>query len=351
MTAKIAVLVVAGGCMRALLISSLALFAGICVAPSVRAQGTLHELKCAPGNVQAGHYDSEAKAVLRIASGDVVRVESCSGAPDDPKIAPSEIPEAWALVQKSITDAGPGVHLLTGPIYVDGAEPGDVLEVHFQRFEFVVPFGIMAIAPNFTALPDDFPYERFRVVRIDRQSQTADVLPDVTLKLSPFFGSVGVAPPGFVGRASSNPPSSHGGNLDNRELTAGSILYLPVHIPGALLSVGDAHAVQGDGEVSCCALETALFGTMQLVVRKGQRLLWPRAETPTHYVTMGFNADLDQAAQVATREMVEFLVAEKKLSRDDAFMLCSVAMDLRVTQVVNGTKGVHAMLSKSVFRR
>jgi acetamidase/formamidase len=332
-------------------ISLLSFLGAVLLVHSLRAQGKLHELKCAPGNVQAGHYDSDGKPVLRIASGDIVRVETCSGAPDDPNISPSEVPKAWAAVEKSITDRGPGVHLLTGPIHVDGAEPGDVLEVRFQRFEYVVPFGVMAIAPNFTGLPDDFPYELFRVLRINTQAQTADFLPNITLKLAPFFGSVGVAPPSFVGRVSSNPPGLHGGNLDNRELTEGSTLYLPVHIRGALLSVGDAHAVQGDGEVSCCALETALIGTMQLTVRKGRRLLWPRAETPTHYVTMGFNADLDQAAQVATREMVEFLVAEKKLSRDDAFMLCSVAMDLRITQVVDGTKGIHAMLAKSIFRR
>ena len=153
-----------------------------------------------------------------------------------------------------------------------------------------------------------------------------------------------------MGRISSNPPGLHGGNLDNRELTEGTTLFLPVHIAGALLSIGDAHAVQGDGEVSCCALETALIGTMQITVRKGKRLLWPRAETPTHFITMGLNSDLDKAAEVATREMVDLLVTEKKLSREDAFMLCSVAMELRVTQVVDGTKGIHAMLPKSIFK-
>jgi len=309
-----------------------------------------HELRCVPGNAHIGSYDYGAKPVLRIHSGETVRVETCSDAVEDPLVKPSEIPPNWKQTVDSIKDRGPGVHLLTGPIAVEGAQPGDVLEIKFLKFEFVVPFAVAAIAPNFTALPDDFPYERMRVVRLNREARTAEFLPGITLKLSPFFGSVGVAPPAFVDRVSSNPPGLHGGNLDNRELTEGSTLFLPVHAPGGLLSVGDAHAGQGDGEVSCCALETALVGTMQITVRKGAQLLWPRAETPTHYITMGLNPDLNKAAEIATREMVSFLVSEKHLSRDDALMLCSVAAELRVTQLVDGTKGVHAMLPKSIFR-
>jgi len=173
----------------------------------------------------------------------------------------------------------------------------------------------------------------------------------VTLKLAPFFGSIGVAPSPLTGRISSAPPGHHTGNLDNRELIAGSTLYLPVHVRGALLSMGDGHGLQGDGEVSLTALETSLRGTVQVSVRKGKRLNWPRAETPTHYIAMGLNPDLDEAARMATREMIEFLVAEKGMSRDDAYILCSLAADLHVTQLVDGTKGVHAMLAKSVFTR
>jgi acetamidase/formamidase len=317
---------------------------------AVQAQSTF-DLKCAPGNVQWGHSEAGAKPVLRIASGDSVKVETCSGAEPGPDLPASEIPPQWAAVQESITDHGPGVHLLTGPIYVESAEPGDVLEIRFQKFEYAVPFAIVAILPGFSALFDDFPYDYFRTVHLNRRTETAEFRPGITLKLRPFFGFVGVAPPESMGHVSSNPPNFYGGNLDNRELTAGSTLYLPVQVPGALLSVGDAHAVQGDGEVSCCALETALIGTMQISVRKGQRLLWPRAETPTHYITMGLNADLNQAAQLATRQMLDWLVTEKRLSREDAFTLCSVAMELRITQVVDGTKGVHAMMPKSVFTK
>jgi len=171
----------------------------------------------------------------------------------------------------------------------------------------------------------------------------------VTLKLAPFFGSIGVAPNALVGRISSGPPGHHTGNLDNKELVVGSTLYLPVHVPGALLSLGDGHAMPGDGEVSLTALETSLRGTVQVTVRKGKRLNWPRAETPTHYIAMGLHPDLDEATRLATREMIDFLVTEKGMSRDDAYILCSLAADLRVTQLVDGTKGIHAMIAKSKF--
>jgi len=171
-----------------------------------------HELRCIPGNAHIGSYDYGAKPVLRIHSGETVRVETCSDAVEDPLVKPSEIPPNWKQTVDSIKDRGPGVHLLTGPIAVEGAQPGDVLEIKFLKFEFVVPFAVAAIAPNFTALPDDFPYERMRVVRLNREARTAEFLPGITLKLSPFFGSVGVAPPAFVDRVSSNPPGLHGGN-------------------------------------------------------------------------------------------------------------------------------------------
>ena len=312
------------------------------------AQSRFHELKFAPGNVHFGHYDATLKPVLRIKSGDTVRVES-GGLPPTGGLTEADIPQSWRDVERALTDRGPGAHHLTGPIYVEGAEPGDVLEVKFLKYEFAVPFGLVGLLP-FGGLPQDFPYQSFRAMRFAKNAETAQFAPGVTLKLAPFYGSVGVAPPPFTGRVSSNPPGLHTGNLDNKELVAGSTLYIPVHVPGALLSVGDAHGVQGDGEVSCCALETALIGTMQVTVRKGKRLIWPRAETPTHFITMGLNPDLDEAAQIATREMVDYLVTERKLSREDAFILCSLAMDLRITQVVDGTKGVHAMIPKSIFK-
>jgi acetamidase/formamidase len=320
-------------------------------AVSAPAQQT-HELKLTPSNVHWGYYDAGVKPVLRIASGDTVRVETLSSSGvarlKEAGVAEAEIPATLLEVEKAITERGPGAHPLTGPIYVEGAEPGDVLEVRILGFEFLHPFGRVSFSARGGTLPDEFPYEGIRLVRFDPAAGTAEFRPGVVLRLAPFFGSIGVAP--GRGRISSSPPGPHTGNLDNKDLVAGSTLYLPVHVPGALLSMGDGHALQGDGEVTGSALETSLRGTVQVFVRKGKRLLWPRAETPTHFIAMGLHTDLDEAARLATREMIQFLVSEKGLSRDEAYFLCSLAVDLRVTQLVDGTKGIHAMLPKSIFR-
>jgi acetamidase/formamidase len=255
------------------------------------------------------------------------------------------------VVENTVKERGPGAHPLTGPIWIEGAQPGDTLEVKIVGFEFLHPYGVSGFIPNSGTLPEDFPYVAFKLVRFDPRAGTAEFSPGIRLKLAPFFGSIGVAPDPLVGRISSGPPGPHAGNLDNKELVAGSTLYLPVQVPGALLSMGDGHAMQGDGEVTLTALETSLRGTLQVSVRKGKRLIWPRAETPTHYITMGLHTDLDEAARLATREMVDFLVTEKGMKRDDAYILCSVGVDLHVTQLVDGTKGVHAMIAKSIFLR
>jgi acetamidase/formamidase len=238
---------------------------------------------------------------------------------------------------------------MTGPIFVETAEPGDTLEIRIAAIEFLHPFGVTAFAPGGGTLPEDYPYAQAKILRWRPGATRVEFKPGITLPLAPFFGSIGVAPPPLVGRISSRPPGWHGGNLDNKDLVAGSVLYLPVHVPGALLSIGDGHGMQGDGEVTGTALETSLRGTFTVRVRKGQRIKWPRAETPTHYVAMGLDPDLDEAAKLATRELVEFLMSEKTLTRDEAYMLCSLSADLHVTQVVDATKGVHATLAKSVF--
>jgi acetamidase/formamidase len=312
-----------------------------------------HDLKLVPENVHWGYYDPAVKPVLRVASGDTIRVETmlargiprliAAGASEE------EIPNSLKVVEAAVKERGPGAHPLTGPIWIEGAEPGDTLEVKIVAFDFLHPYGVSGFIPGNGTLPDDFPYAVFKLVRFNPRAGTADFAPGIRLKLSPFFGSIGVAPDPLVGRISSGPPGSHAGNLDNKELVAGSTLYLPVQARGALLSMGDGHAMQGDGEVTLTALETSLIGTVQVTVRKGKRLIWPRAETPTHYITMGLHTDLDEAAKLATREMIDFLATEKGVKRDDAYILCSLAADLHVTQLVDGTKGVHAMVAKSIF--
>ena len=314
----------------------------------------LHELVLTPANVHWGYYDAKVPPVLRMAPGERVRVETMvAGGLARLRlvgVAETEIPASLKAVEQAVTERGPGPHPMTGPIFVTGAEPGDTLEVRVLAIDFLHDFGVNAFSPGGGVLPDDFPYAKARLFRWPAGATSVAFAPGVTVPLAPFFGSIGVAPPPLSGRISSRPPGWHGGNLDNKDLVAGSTLYLPVHMPGGLLSMGDGHAAQGHGEVTGTALETSLRGTFEVRLHKGRRLRWPRAETPTHYIAMGLNEDLDEATRLAVRELVDFLVTEKKLSADDAYMLCSLAADLHVTQAVDATKGVHATLAKSLFK-
>jgi acetamidase/formamidase len=337
--------------MRVRLLSAI----GIASAVALHAQTPrVHELPLRPETVHWGYYDAKLAPALTVASGDRVRIETMvAGGLQRLRLAgatEAEIPDSLKAVEQRVTERGPGAHPMSGPIFVQGAAPGDTLEVRILGIEFLHNFGVNAFSPGGGVLPDEYPYAQLKLLRWPAGADRVEFKAGITLPIAPFFGSIGVAPPPLVGRISSRPPGWHGGNLDNRDLVAGSILYLPVHVPGALLSVGDGHAMQGHGEVTGTALETSLRGTFELRVRKGQRLRWPRAETPTHFISMGLHEDLDEAARLATRELIDFLVAEKGLSRDDAYMLCSLAADLHVTQAVDATKGVHATIAKSYFK-
>ena len=314
----------------------------------------IKKLKLTPETVAWGYYSAGAKPAMRIHSGDTVEIETCSGNPDRllaMGVPADQIPAALRDIYAKVTDKGPGGHILTGPVYVEEAEPGDVLEVQIQAIRLAAPYAYNSFRPGAGFLPDDFPYARNKMIPLDRERMVGHFAPGVDLPLRPFFGSMGVAPPEANGRINSAPPWVHAGNLDNKELVAGTTLYIPVHAKGALFQVGDGHAGQGDGEVDITALETSLDGTFRFVVRKDLKLRWPRAETPTHYVTMGLHEDLTEATKLCVRDTVDFLMTEKKMSRDDAYMLISVAIDLRITQLVDGNKGVHAMIPKSIFAR
>jgi len=224
-----------------------------------------------------------------------------------------------------------------------------VLEVRIKAIKLAIPYAYNAFGPGRGFLPDDFPYARMRIIPLDERRMIARFSDNIEIPLQPFFGSIGVAPPLVSGRINSGPPWIHGGNLDNKHLVAGTTLYLPVHAAGALLLVGDGHAGQGDGEVDITALETSLIGTFELIVRKDMHLKWPRAETPTSFITMGLHEDLNEATKLAVREMIDFLVTQKHLSRDDAYMLASVAADLSITELVDGKNGVHMSIPKSIF--
>ncbi len=314
------------------------------------AQPTVHELKAAPETTHIRFFDATLPPVLTIESGDIVRLETASGNPryyEAQGVPRDQIPPELYAVYAARDSSGRDDHTLNGPIYVNGAEPGDTLEIRIRSVDLWLPIAGQGIGRRL--FPEEFPDGLQRVHRIDLAARTVQIAPGVTVPLEPFWGVIGVAPPPETGRVSSGAPGAFGGNLDNRDLGPGSILYLPVHTPGALLSIGDGHAAQGYGEVSGSAIETSLKGEIQVLLRKGETLRWPRAETPTHYMTMGLHTDLDEAASLATQEMVDLLVRRRGLSRADAILLASVAMDLVVTQVVDGTKGIHAMTPKSIF--
>jgi acetamidase/formamidase len=175
--------------------------------------------------------------------------------------------------------------------------------------------------------------------------------PGIEIPLRPFFGSMGVAPPPERGRVSSNPPHIHAGNLDNKELVAGTTLYIPIHVAGALFEVGDGHAAQGDGEVNQTAIETSLRGQLQLTVRKDMKLTWPRAETAEHWISMGTDTSLTVATRIAVEEMVKLIQEKTGLTQLDGYQLASMAADLRITQLVDGNVGTHMMIRKSLLPR
>jgi acetamidase/formamidase len=326
---------------------------GLPAVASAQGSPSTHDLKASPATVHRGFFDASLKPVLTIDSGDIVRLETATGNPrwfEKIGVPKDRIPAELYEVFKGVEGDGRGDHTLNGPIAIRGAEPGDTLEIRIRSVDVRLPIAGQSFVPNRGLLPDEFPYEKNRVTWIDVDRKVVQFAPGIEFPARPFWGVIGVAPPPGMGRVPSGAPNVFGGNLDNRDLGSGSTLYLPVHVPGALLSVGDGHAMQGHGEVSLSAVETSLKGEIQVVLHKGRRLRWPRAETATHYVTMGLNTDLDEAARIATSEMLDFLVETKGLSREDAYLLASAAMDLIVTQVVDGTKGIHAMLPKAVFQ-
>jgi len=312
-----------------------------------------YTLKATPITVAWGYYDAAATPVLHIHSGDTVEFETLiTNSPaglEKAGLAPDQVQQSLRDIYDKVTNKGPGGHILTGPVYVEEAEPGDTLEIRIQKIALAIPYAYNAFGTNRGFLPEDFPYRKMKIIPLDRDRMIAKFAPGIEIPLHPFFGSMGVAPPEAFGRMDSAPPGSHAGNMDNKELVAGATLYLPVHARGALFEVGDGHAGQGNGEVDITALETSLVGTLQFVVHKGTNQKYPRAETPANYISMGFHQELYEATRTAVREMIDFLVAEKHLSRDDAYMLISVAGDVDITELVDGNKGVHVLLPKAIF--
>jgi acetamidase/formamidase len=315
-----------------------------------------HTLLASPQTIQFGHFNAATRPVLTINSGDTVTIEAATQI--DPAdvdasgaVPKSAVPQYVRDIFNEVKDRGPGPHVLTGPIYVNGADKGDVLEVRILQIDLAVDYGYNTQRPYAGVLPEDFTSVFQRVIPIDRKAKTATIAPGVVVPVEhPFFGTMGVAPPLALGRISSGPPGIHAGNLDNKDLGAGATLYIPVHAPGALFSAGDGHAAQGHGEVDVSAIETGLRARLQFVVRKDMRLTWPRAETQTHWIVMGLAPTLDEAMKLAVRETITFITGRfPKITREEAYMIASIAVDYHVTQAVDRTVGIHGMIPKAIF--
>ncbi|CEJ47448.1 acetamidase/formamidase family protein [Umezakia ovalisporum] len=312
-----------------------------------------HILKATRDTVHLGGFSNLLKPVLTINSGDTIDVETYTGYYVYDQAPPEFLtPEFVDICQNLASErkVAPGPHLLTGPIYVRGAEPGDVLEIELQAIAPSLPVGFNAIRAGWGALSQQFTQPALRFIPLDLGNNVAEfpVHSGIKIPLKPFFGILGVATP--ENARISIPPGSYGGNIDNREIQAGSRLFLPVFVPGGLFSIGDGHAAQGDGEVNVTAIETSMNGRIKLTLRKDLQLTTPIAETPTDMITMGFASSLDTALELAVKNMIDLMEHFINLSAEDAYVLCSLAVNFRITQVVNSPqKGVHGMLPKSIL--
>jgi acetamidase/formamidase len=316
-----------------------------------------------PKTVIRGHIPADLPPIMRVKPGQIVSIDTLShqglNTGDDPIAffarggikGEDVLKDAVDVYGRVKPPPGMGTHVLTGPVYVEGAEPGDMLEVRVIDVRFRVPYGVNFSSKGVGVLPELLGEPFYRIIRLDTERRVALLTPEIEVPLSPFMGIMAVAPPPDQKVVSSRPPGAFGGNLDLKQLSAGSTLYLPVYNPGALFFTGDAHAAQGDGEVDGTAIETSLTPVLQFFVHKarGKSLKWPRAETATHYISMGIDKDLNLALKHAVQETVDFLMQEKKLDAQTAYAISSIAVDFRVAEAVNLNQMVYGMIPKNLF--
>ena len=345
--------------MNAIRLVGVAAMAAVAASPlqaGQAASSAVRTLEPSPSTVAYGYYDAAAKPVLRIKSGDTVRIHTLiTSTPqrlEGAGVAKDRVePELREIVEK-VTDKGPGGHILTGPIFVEGAEPGDVLEVRIKAIRLAIPYAYNAFSTRSGFLPQDFTAGKMKIVPLDAKRMVAHFSDAIDHSAPPLLRQHGRRAAARRGpRQQRAARQARRATSTTRISSSARRSIIPVNAPGALFEVGDGHAGQGDGEVDITALETSLVGTFQFVVRKDMHLTWPRAETPTAYITMGIDDDLTEATRIATREMIEFLATTKGMSREDAYMLASVAGDLAITQLVDGPKGVHMKMPKAIFTR
>jgi acetamidase/formamidase len=324
--------------------------------PDVRIPSTI-------GNVIRGHIPANVPPITRVKPGQLVTIDTLShqgvNTGDDPiaffargGIKAEEVLKDHVDIYGRVKPPpGGGTHVLTGPVYIEGAEPGDMLEVRVVDVRHRVPYGVNASNKGTGVLPELLSEPVFRIIRLDLERRVALLTPEIEVPLAPFMGIMAVAPPPDVQSVSSRPPGAFGGNLDLKQLTRGATVYLPVYNSGALFFTGDAHAAQGDGEVDGTAIETSLTPVLQFFVHKdkGKNLKWPRAENATHYISMGIDKDLNLALKHAVQETVDFLMQEKGLDARTAYALASIAVDFRIAEAVNLNQMVYGMIPKNLF--
>lgn len=320
-------------------------------------------LKSTPNTVLWGYLAANLPPALTIRSGQIVRIETLSHqgllTERDPVsffgaygIPPEQVlPDAVEIYSKVRRPKGASVHVLTGPVYIEGAEPGDMLEVRVLEIKFRVPYGVNNTGPGRGVLPDLLKGPAAKLIRLDLDRNVAIFSQDIEIPVNPFMGIMAVAPSRSLGMISSTPPGAWGGNMDVKELCRGATLYLPVFNQGAQFFSGDGHAVQGDGEVDGGAVEISLAPTFQFILHKEKDFKSPMAETPDHFITMGMSVDLNEATRIAVAEAVNFLQSEKGLSAADAYALASVSVDLAIAEAVDVVNLVSAKIPKRIFKR
>lgn len=311
----------------------------------------IRRLDAGADTVHWGYFDAHLPPALTIDSGERVVISTVSGAPEMLPQPPFEIPPALLEIHRANGPQRFFGHMCTGPVAIRGAKAGQTLQIDIEKIEPNYDWAYNNIRPQTGALPADFAESRIFHLTLDRKRGMWRLPWGLEVPFRPFFGVMGVAPPPEWGVLPTLPPRRNGGNIDNKEMVAGTTLYLPIFTDGALFSIGDGHGAQGDGEVCLTAVETGLVGTFRLTVRDDIALQWPRAETPTHFITMAFDPDLDNCVVVALRQMLDLICQTTEMDRYQAYTLLSLAGDLRITQVVNGNKGVHLMLDKRYLDR
>ena len=323
-----------------------------------------HHLPSIPATSVSGYFSAETPPVLRIKSGEIVEIDTISGGGPRTGEEPEkfftdngipldlQVVKDIIAIRKEVPPSGIRGHMMVGPIFVEGAQPGDTLEVRILDVKSRAPYGINSGRPGSGGIPDLVPRPYSKLIKFDTARNVALFSDSIEIPLKQFQGVMAVAPTKDRGKLSSSPPYPDiGGNFDNKHLGKGATVYFPVQVEGALFQTGDPHAAQGNGEVSITAIESSNTVTIQFIVRKDMPIKVPRAETPTHYITMGLDVELNIAMRMAITQTIDFLKEKKGLDFFDGLSLASVGVDFEVTQVVDTTKGIHGMIPKSIFTK